>query len=315
VATGFVVAVGACHFDDSFQIDVSVDPGRPGAQFREACTEQAAASCAYQARCYAYYFERGWPDLAMCVERTMLACQLLASDPHANRDDASIRGCTLPADFPCSSDPTYETALAEFQQKCPETNGDLQIGTRCSTSAACASGVCRREYPTQLCGTCRPDPCAACAEGEVCEVWVDGTGLCRTLQQDEGPCTAHDDCASYYCKNGACAPRGNEGDPCDPGGPSCAVSVQAGLFCSHSTLHCERVQVLEAGASCEGGAPGAVACGGGTSCFPHDGTSTCAGPAADGTPCFATQGLGCLAPARCIDGFCRFQSPLTCSPD
>jgi hypothetical protein len=313
-ATLFVVTVGACHFDDSFQIDVTVDPERPGPKFREACTEQAAASCAYQERCYGYYFERGWFDRATCVDRTMLACQLLAGDPHASRDEDSIRACALPPDYPCPSDPAFDAARAAFRAKCPETEGTLPNGSKCSTYAACASGTCMKDYAGQLCGTCLPDPCAACTEGQLGAVQVDGTGSCRTLRELGAPCIEHYDCASSYCKDSLCSPRADEGEPCDPGAPSCVASLQVGLFCSDVTLRCERVELLKAGESCEDWWSGAVECGDGTSCLHHGGTATCVAPAADGTPCFTGQGLACLAPASCIDGFCRFQSPLSCSP-
>ncbi|MEJ7734537.1 MAG: hypothetical protein WKG00_35740 [Polyangiaceae bacterium] len=312
----FVVAVGACHFDDSFQIDASVDPGRPGAEFREACTEQAAGSCGYLARCYTYYFEQGWPDLATCIDRRMLGCQLRASDPDASRDDDSIRACALPADFPCSSDPAYEAASAELRERCPDTGGDLPNGTECQSPAACASGICTKDDHADRCGTCRPDPCAACTEDQRCLHYVDDTVTCITVQEDGASCTEGLTCTSTYCKDFVCASPPDEGEACEPVDGRCEASAQVALFCNASTLRCERVALLKAGENCEASASGAVACGGGSSCLPHGGTMTCVDPAADGAACFASQGLGCLWPAQCIDGFCRFQvSRSSCSQD
>ncbi len=311
----FVAAIGACHFDDSFQIDAKVDPGRPGAEHREACTERAAGSCSYAARCYAYYFDRAWRDLATCVDRTMLACQLEASDPRSNRDDDSIRACTVPADFPCSSDPTYDAALAEYREMCPEPVGELQNGSDCGSHAECASGYCIRDSAAQPCATCRPDPCASCAEGLRCVAQGGSSVICMNIVEDGGSCLQHLDCASLYCKSFVCASPPKEDEPCEPDGPGCDGDGQVNLFCNASTLRCERVSLLEAGDTCQA-MSSAAECGGGTTCLPHAATSTCVEPAADGAPCFASQGLGCLPPASCVDGFCRFfHAQDSCSPD
>jgi hypothetical protein len=38
----------------------------------------------------------------------------------------------------------------------------------------------------------------------------------------------------------------------------------------------------------------------------------CVAPATDGAPCDATNGPGCLAPAKCVGGLCKLEDPAAC---
>jgi len=72
-------------------------------------------------------------------------------------------------------------------------------------------------------------------------------------------------------------------------------------------MQCERSALLKAGEPCNDPS-GATLCGGATTCL----KGTCIQPATDGTPCDPAQGIRCLDPAGCFDGFCRFR-PTSCS--
>ena len=58
-------------------------------------------------------------------------------------------------------------------------------------------------------------------------------------------------------------------------------------------------------------ASGLTLCGGGATC-PITTSGICLPPAEDGGLCDPSQNLECLAPATCVDGYCRFQLPSAC---
>lgn len=309
------VLVAACNFDDTFQIDLGVDPGRPGSAFREVCAERAVASCAYQARCSAWLFEWEWAEEAPCIERTTLACQLRAADPHTLLDEGYLRDCKIPAAFPCSSDAAYEAAVVDFLERCPSRQGDLPEGSSCSVNAACEDGNCQTHdgfanHPT-ACGVCRANPCAQCEADERCSYLTVDVVECTPVFPDGAACAEGDDCVSGRCKDGACAPRPKEGEACDPTEPTGCVGDGAFVYCNATEQRCERVTLAKVGEPCGYVATGAVCGGAGTICV--DGV--CGAPAADGAPCDLAQGVWCLTPADCIDGFCRFRDPACSSED
>lgn len=308
VAAAFAAIAGACHTDDSFRIDASVDPGRPDTELREACLEQAEAWCAWQQRCEPYAMVQSWPAADDCVDRMALDCQLQAADPHANLDDAAIRECALPADHPCRVDPGYDSARDEHRQRC--SRGDLVDGSTCSTDAACASGWCVRDYPAEPCGTCGVPVCP-CSELETCEL-VDGKPTCVPLLADGATgCSGATDCVSLFCDGGVCAPRPTVGTACNG---HCGAVFDLGLECNPNTLTCEPVITMGPGDSC-GTLDDEGICGFATLCHGTDEARVCTPPAADGAPCNSGPHVDCSYPARCLDGFCRFQSAQSCPPD
>ncbi len=304
---------GACHFDTSFRFDARVDPGGPGDLFRDACREQALGACSYQARCLPFGFERAWPDAATCEERETLGCQLEAADPSSTYDDASIRSCALPLDFPCPSDPGHDAAVAAQRAACNPPPGELPDGASCAFGSACASGFC---WPyvsdwNELCGQCMPRPCeGGCPEGEVCTLSLaDLSSTCVPRGGVGEPCEASDECATYVCDGGVCAPRPEVGDPCDPGLDAC----ESEAYCDPAVKVCRLSSLAQASEPCGALPSGFTLCGGGAACPSLSSSATCIPPAEDGSFCDPTQSLDCLWPALCVDGYCRFDRPL-CAP-
>jgi hypothetical protein len=288
--------IAGCSGEWSFALP-PIDAAVPDLQYEAPCRHWARAICDYEARCSEI---TTWADTAQCVDRIALECELAVDDPHVVVDVAGLAGCELPSD--CSS------PLPECWRP-----GTAATGTPCLYAEACRSGGCEGAgQPDSVCGICMCD--VACPMGQACAVTADGGSVCLALPAAGGqPCTAPADCASTVCVGsgdagaGTCAPLGGPGDTCGPGQPICGVH----LYCD-STERCASLVWVGYGEPCGFPGDGGVAaeCLGEGTCV----MSTCQAPAADGEPCDAHQGTGCLWPAQCIAQRCVFPTVADCAP-
>jgi hypothetical protein len=288
--------IAGCSGEWSFALP-PIEAGEPDLQYEAPCRHWAQAFCDYEARCFQI---TAWTDTGQCVARLALECELAVDDPHVVVDAALLAACELPSD--CSS------PLPECWGP-----GTAATGAPCLYGQACRSGVCEGAgQQDSVCGICGCD--LACPTGQACVLTGDGGSACLTVPAAAGqPCMAPTDCASTVCvlsggaAAGVCAAPGGVGDTCGSGQPVCGVNLYCDL-----TEHCVSLVWVGYGEPCgfpDGGGAAALCLGEGT-CLEN----TCQAPAADGEPCDAHQGTGCLWPAQCVAQRCVFPTVADCAP-
>lgn len=284
-----LLLVPGCSGEESFALPpaVLVDPsmGHEG-----ACRTWAVSNCNYQERCQGGLYR--WESPSQCIERTLLSCELMTTDPGVSFTDDLLQGCTFPID--CAMPP-------------PDCwgQGTTGVGKPCLWNEACHSGHCFGGESSSLgiCGICVCD--IQCPAGEGCLLNASG-GTCVPLKVGPGaPCVSSRDCQTGVCAQGmVCAQFGQIGDSCGTQGePLCA----ANLVCDPNTLQCNFTTLVAFGDPCsEDGGP-LRDCKGFASCV----GGKCVPPVDDGQPCI--QGSSCAWPAECVGNQCILPTIADCS--
>jgi hypothetical protein len=274
-----------------------------------ACQAFAAAICARIGSCAPALITSEYGDQASCTTRNAAACVLGLHAPDSVSSAAGLASCTsaLP-DLSCHA--LLENAMPAT---CRLADGVRLNGQSCSSHTQCASTRCARAA-NMACGTCTTlaladQPCAAsgdCSSGLVCSA-----GVCRAPAALGASCDAAHPCAyPLSCARGSCATALAANAPCQWDADRC--DRYAGLVCGSSNT-CMPWRNASAGQPCASAASGWAVCSAGASCSSTaaDG-GVCEAPVSDGSACRADAGPSCLAPALCIAGVCKIESPAVC---
>lgn len=173
----------------------------------------------------------------------------------------------------------------------------------CTRGQDCLSGVCLLSVETQVSYCTRScSEASQCDPAYTCTPTPSGT-FCLPKVTCTNQCAAPAECAvDYECTNGACGPRGNDGDRCEISGfcKTCNTCVNSGevAFCrpccgkaSSGDTQCQ---------SCS-----ATSCAGSLTCTPlSSGDSACIATTAEPALCESCPAGHCAAGLTCHSGRC-----------
>ncbi|HVU52271.1 MAG TPA: HYR domain-containing protein [Polyangia bacterium] len=191
------------------------------------------------------------------------------------------------------------------------------IGSPCTSTAQCASGLC---VDGVCCGLADPTA-TSCGQCQACNV-PGSLGTCTATAgscSDGNACTQNDTCQNGACVGGApiaCAASDqcHVAGTCDPATGTCSSpAAPNGTACSDGNA-CTQTDSCQAGV-CVGGSP--VTCAPSDQCHVagacNPATGTCSSPAApNGTAC--SDGNACTLGDSCQAGTCVGSTPVTCAP-
>lgn len=286
---------------------------RPTAS-EQACAAYAAAFCGETAACRDWYVHAIWGDAATCRSRVAAQCLSTLGAPSTARTAASTNSC---------ADALVGWACNDFlddklPDACAPKPGGLADGKACADGNQCASAFCTNRDTS--CGHCAPKPevGADCIDGCAPGLQCSDSGKCAATAPIGADCGADVPCTfGATCMSGSCVRDLAEGAAC--GDTTAACDLIEALFCSNGT--CRKSHFAEVGATCgvefdsaRIDVIGFIHCAKSGSCIGYDPTrgrlnGTCVAPAADGEVC---GGTGCLPPASCGDGVCKFPDPAAC---
>jgi hypothetical protein len=279
----------------------------PAGPFARACGDIAVARCQKRSDCSGgASIVRTYGDMATCVAREKLSCELASAAPQTGSSVAHLDGCT--AAYPGISCDDYFNDT--FPAAC-SVSGQRIAGQVCTFSSQCQSDFCV-ENKTNSCGSCAAEPgdgtqciTSGCGRDQSC---VTATLECQSLRglgqdcDEAHPCAYGLACSSQrlVCETAVAAfgaPCGGKLAPCDGIG---------GLTCSSMLKSCVTILYVDDGQKCGPFADGSfVSCKTGF-CYTASGialqgqTGTCKAAAKDGASCDAVLGPPCLLPARCL---------------
>lgn len=237
----------------------------------------------------------GWmPDVQTCVGVTGLETAQINADLAAKRaafNEAATQKCISAfATMACDGS---ELALEENCN--PVFTGTVEVGGACQSNTVCISQDC--EYPedcdrSQTCcsGQCQGLKKAigdGCAEAEECQSYRCSEGKCAPLLEAGEACSSYSDCETRFCSNGVCTAQ-------KAGGEDCTEDDE-----------CESFWCVEG--KCF--APKAVGedCAEGSDCESEVCTEgKCAAPVPIGGDC--SSRVECVAYANCVEGKCVLMS-------
>jgi hypothetical protein len=283
--------------------------GEP-AGLSDACGVYAQSLCQRLASCSPLTVHAIYADVSACASRLGQACVTDSSAPGATTTAAGLRVCAGVLDgVACGSLMNHD-----LPADCRLPPGMLADGEGCGADGQCASTRCARAAG---------EGCGACAkvarEGQACTAESDcdygltcGTGgTCVRFGARGSTCDAAHPCGyELGCVSGACAPVAAPGQACDPKQNDC--DLWRAQSCDPSTSTCGALRIAGAGQACGETAAGLVVCGAAASCRETDTAGVCVAPSGDGAACDEAQAKRCIAPARCVDGSCRWVDPARC---
>src|SRR5262249_43247226 len=144
---------------------------------------------------------------------------------------------------------------------------------------------------------------------------VCANSMCVVPGMANASCDSTHPCAQpLVCKNAICSTPGAAGAPCSSSAQDCDRSQ--GLICNPMTNVCHMVTLANAGQPWGVMTTPTLAlavCTGGAQCSGQDvQPGTCIAPAADGAHCDESMHIGCVDPAKCVNGVCKISDPATC---
>jgi hypothetical protein len=199
----------------------------------------AQAICAYYRNCDAVALYRRAADVDGCTTAYEAEARRLLGLPGVVVTAASLSACALALD----SNACNEKLLPQCVEPLA---GTLVLGTQCSDSLQCASGICdtgRHGSSTDLangCGTCAapqpPPPGWKCLSDLECGHGRCHAGKCVALAVDGGACDTDADCsAGRYCAARTCIKPLGIGADCR----STSILCDRHLLCDGSTHTCQ----------------------------------------------------------------------------
>jgi hypothetical protein len=275
----------------------------------QACGMVAAARCMQRQSCSnGFSITRQYGDMATCLQREKLQCQIGFDAPDSGRSVSAAQSC----------------AAAYASQSCSDffngvlpaaclTTGARSSGRSCALAAQCASDFCVDDK-TSPCGTCGAAPLpgasclsSGCDQNQEC---VSGTGLCQTYGasgdscDDAHPCGGGLSCAGATCQTAVA----QLGASCGGKLPGCDSFMGFSCAGMAGTRTCVAMMLVGDGKPCGNQSDGSfVNCAAGT-CYTSTGVvlsgqqGTCKANAPDGAACDVALGPSCVAPARCFVG-------------
>jgi hypothetical protein len=270
-----------------------------------ACTDLETALCNKIESCDPFYITETYGTVAGCVQRSLLACPLIAAAP------SDIEACaqSTPAE-------TCDQLFSNNEPAACNYVGPMPQGGACSQNAQCDT---RTEFcegdPGQTCGVCAPRVGAmgACSDDSVCQLGLscaipsgDTLGTCAVPAAAGEECDDNQPCAgTLVCtENGVCGLALEVGAAC----ASQECDESQGVFCDTELEVCTQYQAASPGDAC-----GFCAASGFCRTDSDLGTGTCLAAAADGTACDATNGPLCTPPAACTNGLCELPVAQVCN--
>lgn len=303
----------------------------PAAELRAACTELAGSWCSNAEACLSARFATEYGSMESCVARRTRRCEQREQGDGSLATPESIRACALSTDGSAKErDARCREFLRVEQAHDPleacGAKGMLPDGAACLADGQCATGACAA---AGLCGVCaqpfeESELCfddRECARGLVCAALrCKRPGGMGAECGPDRPCLPH-----LACREGACAERRAEGQPCVPGGDECQL-WPVELVCSPGPKVCERFLVQGEGSAC-GEVGGRVAlCGFGLRCRAAEdpGKGLCVPAVPDRSVCFDFSssvtdkrlypfGGPCSEPAVCHQARCQIPDAAACS--
>ena len=301
-----------CDGESSFAIP-PWDAGAPPAQYADACSKWAESLCSYADRCGTSIFAR--QPHTQCVERYVLTCELVASDPNVPFDPDAVSSCLFPSD--CSTpDPSVGRACLQ--------PGTAPVGAACVRSIDCQTLYCERTFDENTgvaatCGVCAKLCDPPCVGTQSCLSQPDGGFACvdiPTIGQACGDPVPL--CTNAYCRGftpqsaGLCVPWAKLGEACNSDGTTAPLCGDPDTYCDSTTQRCQSFEAASYGQSCVPTDTAEFECSGYGTCDSPQ-TGLCVPPAPDGAICDVTQGLRCLPPALCIASHCLLPTLADCS--
>lgn len=275
------------------------------------CAAYGTVVCDNYQKCAPDVVTGQFGDQASCAARYALFCSLVLSAPQTSWTAAGMKACA--AELGPLACPDF--LLAPFTggpAACLPAPGALDNGSACVDAGQCQSAYCKRAG-LSLCGSCAPrsdvgQPCGITGDCKLGLSCVGGT--CAKAAKLADPCAPGQiECdLGLVCVSGACQPYVEEGQSCDANQASC--NFLEGLYCPSGPFKCARAMYGNPGDACGLMNNSLVACAGAGICDPAK--AACVAPAADGMPCDAKVGPGCMLPAVCINGVCSLAKPAAC---
>ena len=276
-----------------------------------ACARFGSALCSRLSACSLRLIETVYGDRQTCELRTATSCLEGFAIPDAISSADGVADCASALN---------ETSCHALLQNglpsgCRYAPGPRPEAASCSADGQCASTRCARAAGAR-CGVCAPlgaleQAClldSDCLAGLVCS----SARTCRAPAALGAACDANRPCAvPHVCASAVCGEALGGSAACDPANDAC--DVYRGLSCHPQSRKCEPWSSALARQACGWDATaGWIACAAGATCRRVDGREVCEAPAADGASCEPDGSKPCLAPARCIDGVCRFVAGEDC---
>ncbi len=267
------------------------------------CNDLAKVACDKIAMCAPWLVDVQFGSVAHCAERLALSVCVQAAD-----ESLDVAACAA-AYAPLSCDVLF--GGGDAPAACLPKN-QAADGAACDDGGACKSGVCSRQNDA-LCGTCQPviaegGDCAmaTCASGLRC---LSATHQCTKPKATGEACASSDECASsLVCAGGKCGKAPVEGEACS-NELACDL-FSDGLFCSPTTMKCQKFLIVELGAACGYD----MASGNYSVCKASDCIQgTCVARIKDGDACvIGPDQPSCDESAHCVMGKCTLPTAGMC---
>ncbi len=293
--------------------DSQADAAPPDGAAAQPCADMAKAICGEIQKCSPFILSDLHGDMATCVARRTLACQLGQGLPGASATAASLDACAAAT----AAESCADDLGGVPPDACRASPGAVADGNACGVDAQCQSTGCE-PGASSGCGTCVArvalgQDCtgAPCEYGLRCSpngTCVQPGALNASCDNLAAPCRL-----DLVCDQGNCAQPAAEGAPCSAqGGSVCSFSL--GLFCNTVTSKCAKIALAPPGQACGYDAKtGALTeCSGGAQCSTLASAGTCSTIAADGQPCGGQTGATCLYPATCQAAKCTLPDLSVC---
>ena len=284
-----------------------------GVSADKACTDLAAALCTQLSNCAAPLITTSYGDVATCQARAKLGCMPSLTAPGTSATPDKLDKCaTAFASGTCDA-----LFSRDMPSACIPDPGKLANGAACGDDSQCTSTYCKKPAG-MVCGVCgmRSTAGGACAVNEDCDYKLACANMvCVAYGAVGASCDAGHPCADpNVCKAGTCATPAGAGQACTPTASGGDCDQTKGLFCNPQTRVCAQATFAGAGQPCGIVNGGFTACSAGGTCKLGAGVSgTCSAPAADGAACDPANGVGCVAPAECVNSVCKLPDPASCT--
>lgn len=284
----------------------------PPTEFEKVCIDLNTAICNKLAMCDPLTVKKAFGDAKTCAERLAISCEGAMKAEGSGLTAAAAMSCAQAyTAASCDADPNT-IAACTFK-------GSKANAATCQSGDQCQTGHCALPANAS-CGTCGPTNAAGgtCVENDDCNagLYCNDNGTCVAPAAAGMPCSDALLCnVGLYCEptKSTCAPLVTTmGGAC---ASADACDVNKGLLCHPMSKTCQPLKFATAGQAC--GLLGAdlVDCQAGSECLGMQGATqgTCSAVAKDGQAC--TDAIGCLSPAECIGGTCRFAAgtPVMCN--
>lgn len=291
--------------------DADESDDAPSHTVDSVCSDVASAYCDQFERCTPFTLELTHKDLATCIEREKMKCEIGLTAPGTGATPTRLAECAAARrTFSCEA-----TWARERPEACAIVGGAFDDGKPCVDSAQCKNRLCRIGSQNS-CGLCASLGAIgdACETSSECETPLDCVSKkCVALGKMGDSCAGNACSSQLRCIGGKCLPPNPAGTTCEWGdGVPDTCDRLNGYFCNLQNMKCAPIDTSEPGGRCSFSESATRYCAGGGYCkIPPDagGVGTCDAPAADGASCNSKT---CAIPARCVSGLCALPNPAAC---